>query len=1142
MAAGLFAAQSVSSLVSRAEAAVVTDPTGAQALAAVAQFQGVWSAPPSDLSGGETTDAPLMGNGDVGVAVGGSINDQTFYVGKNDFFSTASNSIQPLGRIVLALPGMAGASYHVVQDIAQAQVVGSYALGGDTVATTSWVSATEGMFVTSITVTGSSAQAATVTLQDGYGNTPATSVSGGVLSADVAAGTSAASGNPQARMSATVLGGAASVSGNQLSLTLQPGTTYTLATAIVSSGDTGGYQAGAQSLASSLTAGSLASLLAAHESWWQGFWEQSFVQIPDQSVERSWYGSLYLLGSVARSGKYAPGLWGNWVTGAMNWNGDYHTNYDYEAAFYSALSTNHIAQMGAYAQPVLQYEANGQALASANGYTGVLYPVGIGPNGMTTDSSLHNQKSNAAYLASDMVMEYEYTRSASYAAQVLPFLEQVGTFWQNYLTADSSGIYHIYDDAPQEDDAYPQTDNAVSLALVRLLFQGLIDMSGATGQNASSIAAWQNIVGHLAGQPTTTVNGQTVFAETAAGAGFVNDGNDVDIQSVYPGGAVGLDSSAALLAEAQNTVGALTNAWHGGNAPTTFYAAAARVGYNPSTIMSNLDDEATSQSYTNMAVHHNGGGVENLNVTTSGLDEMLLQSFQNDVKVFPDWPTDSNAKYGDLLAYGDFLVSSSIQNNTVQYVQAASQAGGAYTFTNPWPGQSIEYYDNGTDEGTLSGTEITLSTTSGETIDLAPAGTSLSTIQTEMSGTASSSTSASGEFSTGFESGQPQPTWSDTVDTADAKGGGLSNVAGLCCGLTGPEAGVRTGEQAHTGTAALMYSGDATSADAHAYMQVYDLSADPLTVGANTVLSYWIYPQSNATSTYVPAGSTDSECVAVDMIFSDGSDLRDSGAKDQNGITAHPADMCGHLTLDTWNYVSVNLGAVKAGLAIDKILLGYDQATGASGGYRGYLDDLNIGYSTSFETGQPQPAWTDTVDTTDTQGGGISNVTGICCGLTGPETGVRTGEQAHTGTAALMYSGDATAADAHAYTQVVDLSADPLAVGPNTVLTYWIFPQSNATNGSVPAGSTDSECVAVDMIFSDGSDLRDSGAKDQNGITVHPADMCGHLTLDTWNEVTVNLGTVKNGLAIDKILLGYDQATGASGGYRGYIDDLSIGG
>jgi alpha-L-fucosidase 2 len=706
------------------------DPTPTLALDTVQQFQGVWTSPPTNLSGGETTDAPLMGNGDVGVAVGGSINDQTFYIGKNDFFSTTTNAIEPLGRVVVAASSMAGSSYHVVQNIAQAQVQGTYTLGGTTLSTTSWVSATENVFVTSFSLTGGGAQNISISLDNGAGGTPTTSTTGNDLDADVVAAPNG-TGGPTARMAARTIGQTQSISGNTITLTMQPGTTSTLVVGIESSEDSSSYQSAADSLVGTLAQSDVNTLLAAHESWWQSYWSQSYVQIPNQAIEKSWYGSLYLLGSVTRSGKYAPGLWGNWIDGQMNWNGDYHTNYNYEAPFYAALSTNHIAQMGSYAQPILQYESNAETLASQNGYQGVYYPVGIGPNGMTTDSSLHNQKSNAVFLASDMVMEYDYTLSTTYAAQVLPYLEQVADFWDNYLTL-SNGVYNDEDDAPQEDDAYPQTNNAVSLALLHLLYQGLIGMSTALGENSSEIPTWENINDNLAPQPTTTENGETVFAETSQGAGFVNDGNDIDIQSVYPGGQVGLDSSSTLIQEAQNTIGQLTSAWDGGNAPWSFYAAAARVGYNPATIMSSLNDEATNESYNNMAVHHSGGGIENLNVTTSGLDEMLLQSFQNDVKVFADWPANTTAKFGDLLADGDFLISSSIANSTVQYVQAVSQAGGNYVFTNPWPGQSVEYYDNGTDQGTLSGTKITLSTTAGETIDLAPAGTSLATIDAEL--------------------------------------------------------------------------------------------------------------------------------------------------------------------------------------------------------------------------------------------------------------------------------------------------------------------------------------------------------------------------------------------------------------------------
>ncbi|MGW1211903.1 glycosyl hydrolase family 95 catalytic domain-containing protein [Streptomyces sp. NPDC002499] len=911
------------------------NPTAAQALRTVAQFKGEWDSPPTVLANGETVDAPLMGNGDVGVAVGGSIDDQTFYLGKNDFFSTATNGIEPLGRIVLAVPGLAGADHHVVQNIAQARVEGTYKLGNQTLSSRSWVSATDNLFVTTLRLTGSRAQDATVTVQDGQGKTPPTSNRNGVLDADVQAGTTDAPGNPHARIATSVRGTTARPSGNRISLTLEPGVTYTLATAVRSSHDTPRYESVAHAAAAAVTDGSLAELYAAHESWWRAYWSRSFVQIPDQTVEKSWYGSLYLLGSVSRAGKYAPGLWGNWITGPMNWYGDYHANYNYEAAFYPTLSTNHVAQMGNYDDPILDWMPRGRAKAAAAGYQGVLYPVGISPNGTSAADDLYNQKSDAVNFAGDMVMKYEYTRSASYARKVLPYLRQVGLFWENYLTWDAAtGTYIIENDAPQEGNAYPQTNSILSLGLVHLLFQGLIDMSEDLHINASLIPTWQHIDSHLAPLPTMTRNGRTVFRQTSEGSGWVTDGNDVAIQAVYPGLQVGLNDSPDLLRTARNTVEQLNN-WHSDNAPATLYAAAAIVGYNPSTLMEELHSEATKHSYPNMAVHHYGGGVENLNVTTSGLNEMLLQSFQKDIKVFPNWPTDSNAKFGGLLAYGNFEVSSSIRNNTVEYVRTTSRSGSDLTLTNPWPGKRVEYYANGVHKGTLTGTRIKLHTTVGETIDFAPAGTSLSTIRYELSQPSKTATTAS--LTTGFEAGQPQPTWTDTVDNVDTNGDGNYGITGLCCGLTGPQAAVRTGERAHTGDASLMYSGYANGGPYdHAYMQVHGFNGAPLTVDDDTTLSYWIFPQSDATTPWVPAGSDDSTCVAVDLIFTDGSNLRDAA----DGL--HPSAHCGRLALDRWNHVTVNLGTIKKGTSISKILVGYDRS-GATGGYRGYIDDVTIG-------------------------------------------------------------------------------------------------------------------------------------------------------------------------------------------------------
>jgi len=416
----------------------------------------------------------------------------------------------------------------------------------------------------------------------------------------------------------------------------------------------------------------------------------------------------------------------------MNWNGDYHLNYNYEVPFYAAFSTNHVDLSDSYDQAVLDWIPRGQAQATQNGFTGVYYPVGISPRGTNAGgTSFLNQKSNAANAATDMIMHFYYTYDTNYANSIYGFLKEVGTFWTNYLTWDGSRFV-INNDAPQEDNPYPQTNSGLSLSLVRFLFQALVDISNSLNTDETLRAKWQNILNNLSKFPTMTRNGQTIFRQTEVGADFVNDGNDILIQLVYPASQIGLDSDGALLQIARNTVGQMNSAWHGGNAPCTFYAAAARVNYDPGTILSNMHNEATTQVYNNLAIHHGGGGIENVNVVISGLNEMLLQSHQNDIHVFPSWPSNTDAKFGDLLAYGAFRISSLIVNNNVQYLVVVSQKGRDFTFTNPWQGQQLVIYRNGNGSGTLSGNKIKITTSPNESIAIAIVGTTYAQILDRM--------------------------------------------------------------------------------------------------------------------------------------------------------------------------------------------------------------------------------------------------------------------------------------------------------------------------------------------------------------------------------------------------------------------------
>ncbi|WP_394835172.1 PA14 domain-containing protein [Pendulispora rubella] len=170
-------------------------------------------------------------------------------------------------------------------------------------------------------------------------------------------------------------------------------------------------------------------------------------------------------------------------------------------------------------------------------------------------------------------------------------------------------------------------------------------------------------------------------------------------------------------------------------------------------------------------------------------------------------------------------------------------------------------------------------------------------------------------FSSGFEAADTPPTWVDTVDWSSNVSQALSSI--------------RQGT-AQSGVGALMFSGNDDSASiSYTYNKVFDVS---IPVFSTTTLSYDIFPQQQ-----------NGTFVAIDLIFTDGSSLRDSGAVDQFGVQLHPTSQGrgGHLALNAWTHIQSVIGTVAAGKTIDRILIAYDQPE-STGQFRDYVDNVTV--------------------------------------------------------------------------------------------------------------------------------------------------------------------------------------------------------
>ncbi len=164
------------------------------------------------------------------------------------------------------------------------------------------------------------------------------------------------------------------------------------------------------------------------------------------------------------------------------------------------------------------------------------------------------------------------------------------------------------------------------------------------------------------------------------------------------------------------------------------------------------------------------------------------------------------------------------------------------------------------------------------------------------------------------------------------------------------------------------------------------------------------------------------------------------------------------------------------------------------------------------------PSWVDSPDQTVT----AVNVGGYN-GSGNPECSA-VSETNHIGNYALRYSGrDNDATTSLYYFRVFDVN---IPVDGNSVLSFWTYPQTAI-----------SRYVSVDLIMSDGTTLRDCGATDTTGLSMHPS--AGRGILNTWTQTTSKIGTWLSGKTISRICIGYDHAA-ETGDFRGYIDDIAV--
>jgi hypothetical protein len=207
------------------------------------------------------------------------------------------------------------------------------------------------------------------------------------------------------------------------------------------------------------------------------------------------------------------------------------------------------------------------------------------------------------------------------------------------------------------------------------------------------VARWKDAASLLPDYPVSSDEPSVVV--DVEGAPPIGYNISVPATPVFPGDVVTFWSPEAQKELFSRTIDRLR--WNGNNAAIMLSVSRARLSM-PDTLAW-VRQELTARLRPNGTLtlnrneprygFNNFGHYTEQFAASMAINEMLLQSVADVVRVFPAWPLDKPADFQQLRAQGGFLVSAACANGEVGPVSVESAAGGCLRLLSPWPAVEV---------------------------------------------------------------------------------------------------------------------------------------------------------------------------------------------------------------------------------------------------------------------------------------------------------------------------------------------------------------------------------------------------------------------------------------------------------------------
>jgi hypothetical protein len=447
-------------------------------------------------------------------------------------------------------------------------------------------------------------------------------------------------------------------------------------------------------------------LVAKHEQAWRDHWSRCGVELADKTMERWWYRMLYYAGTVCRPGAAPVPILPPLAADNTPWHADFHHNYNTWQAYWPLPAANHPELADPWISYNLGMIPRYKNLAKVTyGLDGLHVPISsflhepdpaicksknqrqmsMNPWGLTIGLQAMTLQSAWQKYLCDQDVAYMKTK-------IYPFLREVATFYVALMEKcqrDEQGKVRLGPSYSPEHGSPGIFNCPFDIAYVHYTFDAMNEAAATLNVDGELAAKCREFKMLLPDYPTTRRNGEEIVVDWVGGDPIPEHNITVPAAPVFPADQVTWFSDEAQKKLFKQTI--QQTRFRDANAHVMFNIARARLsmpeGYTEGRRW--FSSRELPNGLFVWAGHGHGTFMGEMIGIAGLINEYLLQSVDNKIRLFPCWPTDQDAAFSRMRAQGGFIVSASFKNGGVESATIESVANKQLVLLSPWKKMQI---------------------------------------------------------------------------------------------------------------------------------------------------------------------------------------------------------------------------------------------------------------------------------------------------------------------------------------------------------------------------------------------------------------------------------------------------------------------